>query len=355
VLAVLLACPALARVTGPCADCHTMHNSQDNTAMAFDSSGAPDASANARLLRSDCLGCHSAADGGTWKHAITNAPIVYNAARPTYGADAGDGQKQGLAGGNFYWVDVADANGHNIFSTDETLADAPGRSSGCVGECHSTFVGPSCRGCHLDKMDYISGGGSFSFHHADDHTHVITSASQGWYRFLMDKMNWGGVTGIEDPEWEHSATSTVHNVYFGLVQDKTTTGGMQLQGQFPMQGNSISGFCTGCHGTFHVQATTPEGGNPWIRHPSDAVLPAGGEYAAYTTYDPLVPVAKPESGTVTGTVTPGTDMVMCLSCHRAHGSPYPDMLRFPYDGMVAGGGGADGTGCFKCHTAKDGS
>jgi hypothetical protein len=48
--------------------------------------------------------------------------------------------------------------------------------------------------------------------------------------------------------------------------------------------------------------------------------------------------------------------VMCLSCHRAHGSPYNDMLRWDYDGMVAGngsGGGNDGTGCFKCHSEKD--
>lgn len=48
-------------------------------------------------------------------------------------------------------------------------------------------------------------------------------------------------------------------------------------------------------------------------------------------------------------------MVFCLSCHRAHGSPYPDMLRFDYSEMQAGGGGATGTGCFKCHSAKDGS
>lgn len=47
----------------------------------------------------------------------------------------------------------------------------------------------------------------------------------------------------------------------------------------------------------------------------------------------------------------GVDKVMCLSCHRAHGSPYPDMLRFDYN--MEAGGGTSTDGCFKCHTNKD--
>ncbi len=48
----------------------------------------------------------------------------------------------------------------------------------------------------------------------------------------------------------------------------------------------------------------------------------------------------------------GHDLVMCLSCHVAHGSDNAGMLRFDYADMVAGGG-TNTTGCFACHTTKD--
>jgi predicted CXXCH cytochrome family protein len=73
-------------------------------------------------------------------------------------------------------------------------------------------------------------------------------------------------------------------------------------------------------------------------------------------YAPLVPVARPSLAGWTGpnsNVALGTDLVTCLSCHRPHGSPYPDMLRWDYENMQLGGGGDDGTGCFVRHTTKD--
>ena len=76
-----------------------------------------------------------------------------------------------------------------------------------------------------------------------------------------------------------------------------------------------------------------------------------------TSYNPVSPVARPggfawASGTPSGEVAPGTDMVMCLSCHRPHGSRYADLLRWDYSAMDAGGGGSD-VGCFYCHTTKN--
>ena len=157
-----------------------------------------------------------------------------------------------------------------------------------------------------------------------------------------------GVEGIEDDDWQYTTSASDHNEYLGAVGDPTGSGGFIV-------GNTMTGYCTGCHGLFHVEQ---DGDAAWIRHPSDAVIPDSGEYQYYTVYDPLTPVARPSLDGWTapsGTVTPGTDLVMCLSCHRAHGSPYPDMLRWDYDSQVAGGGGggADNTGCFTCHTEKD--
>ena len=116
-----------------------------------------------------------------------------------------------------------------------------------------------------------------------------------------------------------------------------------------------------CHGNFHTLATSTSDGigvdavSPFIRHPTDFSLPATGEYAAYISYSLNAPVARlsvpaaPDSG-----VSPGSDAVMCLSCHVAHASDYPSMLRWDYETMIAGNAGAAGnTGCFVCHTTKD--
>ncbi|NIN35744.1 MAG: hypothetical protein GTO60_11920 [Gammaproteobacteria bacterium] len=93
----------------------------------------------------------------------------------------------------------------------------------------------------------------------------------------------------------------------------------------------------------------------WIRHPSDAELPEANEYDAYnpvTNYSVEAPVAwvDPDNPLRAQAI------VMCLSCHRAHASDQPDMLRWPYSDMQVGTTDPSkaGTGCFTCHTEKDG-
>ena len=69
-------------------------------------------------------------------------------------------------------------------------------------------------------------------------------------------------------------------------------------------------------------------------------------------YSVEAPVARPTVySTPSPTVTPGIDVVMCLSCHSAHATPYADILRWDYSDMVAGGSGSGG--CFTCHTQKN--
>jgi predicted CXXCH cytochrome family protein len=70
------------------------------------------------------------------------------------------------------------------------------------------------------------------------------------------------------------------------------------------------------------------------------------------------PVARPTLATASsGTVAPGTDMVMCLSCHDAHGSQYDYILKYDYTVMTAGAYGNIPAaqlvgGCLACHTEK---
>ncbi len=127
----------------------------------------------------------------------------------------------------------------------------------------------------------------------------------------------------------------------------------------------MSAFCQACHGDFHKQNTQSNGSGVWIRHPSDRVIPVEGEFefafgsiggGATGIYDPLIPVARAKTGaqagsmTVSGTVTPGSDMVMCLSCHRAHASPYYKMLRWD---IQSGDLATALYGCGQCHSSKN--
>jgi predicted CXXCH cytochrome family protein len=175
--------------------------------------------------------------------------------------------------------------------------------------------------------------------------------TDGYYRFLKGAHSSDrGVCGIEHPQWNYGATASSHNEYLG------NEASLESLGSFNVLGNTMTAYCTGCHPYFHTEV---DGNGNWIRHPSDAVIKNEREYAnafgaagsGTGTYDPDVPVARPSLSAVSGTVTLGTDLVMCLSCHVAHGSPNHDMLRWDYTTMIAGGGGSGG--CFTCHTEKD--
>jgi predicted CXXCH cytochrome family protein len=285
-----------------------------------------------------------------------------------------------LAGGNFWWVKEGlggdDTKGHNVFldEPDNYLNNAPGRlqypvSCGYDGACHESLhdvnearwsggcmqsinnlVGrQGCTKCHMydDSDPEVKG-----WHHIDDSDIIKDSREEGWYRFLgaahASCEGVRGVSGIEDDDWE-SETDIDHNEYLG------SSGTHWHWGNLNICGNTMNGFCTGCHNAIHVADSDipPEdkvlgyiGESPWARHPPDLVIPNSGEFAEYTTYDPLVPVALPvltgQDGTDT-VVVPGTDMVNCLSCHRAHGSPYPKMLRWDMN---------ENGGCIRCHTQK---
>ena len=341
-LIVVFCGSAMAKVTGVCGNCHTMHNSQDGSHMMINTSidgtsGGTHGGGYAALTRGSCVGCHTGDPGSG------PIPYVSSASEPSGGY---------LAGGNFWYVTQDSANGHNVkgvpgIVADSTLTEAPGNQHSCgPSSCHATLFAPDatiigggaldtgCQGCHLEPK-----------HHAPQQTAGAPAvAANGYFRFLSGHTfgTLGGVHGIEDSDWQFDADASNHNEYLGSTTSTV---------------NTMTGYCVGCHGDFHTQ----KDGNNWIRHPSDAVLPSTGEYTAYTVYDPIVPVARPDLGAIssTGLVANNADMVMCLSCHRAHGSPYADLLRWQYTGtggMIAGTTGSQaGTGCFRCHTNKDGT
>jgi hypothetical protein len=346
-----------ATVTGDCSNCHTMHNSQGGQPMNFNEGSTP----NKVLLRGDCIGCHGQNPSGTQNIILLgNIPQVLLSASATP-----------LAGGNFKYLETDDNRGHNVIdignSEDNTNMFPPPGDQHSSGILQANFTCSGKYGCHgdrtiEDKLSSIKGA-----HHTVDSVlkfGSINEVNQGGgvglsYRFLK------GVKGGEDSDWQATTGPTNHNEYKGA----TSMGSSSLTNP---ANNTISGLCAECHGYFHgTESSNIGGASPWLRHPTDIILPGNSakEYRLYNggtgtnnPYSLFAPVARLNiPNEANGFINPGTDdaIVMCLSCHGAHASPYFKMVRWDYKGWPATG--ADGcdpeTGkhgcCNVCHTSKN--
>jgi hypothetical protein len=346
-----------AKIEGNCFECHTQNSNAEEGTVGS-------------LWRTDCVNCHAM---GTDQMVVTlpggiQMPQVFH-----YDTE-GD-----LAGGNFAYIaedgdigPTGSRKGHDVadlFPGDFTFP--PGFIHGNSQNYFRKITCAGMNGCHgvrnqmvMDPqgtlvprvgMSAIQGA-----HHANvDGPLYVADTVANSFRFLM------GVQGLEHtypPDRWRNVSPVIHNEYYGTTFDSgeyrlcTTChfGSTQanLTSYITTPRHSMSGFCATCHSNFHEKQRLPV--LAFFRHPSDFVLPNKGEYANYQTYEVTAPVARP---TVyerpSDIVNPGQDLVMCLSCHVAHASPYDGMLRFDYTRMIAGdAGGAFRKGCFACHTSK---
>jgi len=200
----------------------------------------------------------------------------------------------------------ADANSHTLAKIGKNMVpivkngqepEAPlagGNFYYGSGQLHFIKAGGSCTACHRDVR-----------HHSDKHG----------YRFLGSDIG-----GVGDPQYEYG---NGHNIY-----------------------KSGDLYCSACHGEFCGLANQKNNGF-WVRHPTNTPIPRKGEYAGYI-HRKDVPVSYPDPDNPDR----NSARVMCLSCHRPHGTPNPYLLRWDYSTMVAGGG-RNNSGCFACHSHKD--
>ncbi len=359
-------------IQGQCVNCHTMHNSQNGTRMA--DQDTPYGS----LLRAGCISCHTQNGAGQGATNTYGAPIVFHTTNP-----AAQGGGYTLAGGDFYWVatgyGATDSTGHNvagIAGVDAAIAanlgnyvppgwDA-GATPGALNDGQITVSGGTgswstqlncagtygCHGVHNQSGDFPGMKGAHHNNPGIAQTQADTPTTIGdSYRFLS------GIKGLENSQWNWNETTSSHNEYFGsndlTVRSSTAVGYANKR--------TISYMCAECHGAYHSYIDAAPLGTPWLRHPTDIVLGrgAGTEYSAYNPdggnqYSLQAPVARASvPADSSPTINTASDIVMCLSCHRAHGSNQPDILRWDYSGMIAGST-APHTGCFVCHTTKNG-
>lgn len=343
-----MASNADAKVTGRCDNCHTMHNSQNGATWVGNT-----ATPNAFLTIGTCAGCHTG-DGSAKLVPITLAPaVVVTGSNPT--------QSSHLPGG---YISMAtgelDSWKHNVLSVEVGKDPAmpnfappgydPPSNTGATGlpATAADWTQLTCAGnmgCHGDhnKAEGLAVAGG---HHND------TAIG---FRLLA------GIHGVEGTtytvgEGVGGEATNQDNVYDGISAQASAYGNK----------TTISYLCAECHGIFHKTSETGSA-TPWLRHPTDFQLP-GSRPDAYTDYGTAdrpysadAPVGM-DLGAVTrlsgAGVAPlpaaGQGSVLCISCHRAHGSDQPDLLRWDYNGMNAGSNPPEAdTGCFYCHTNKD--
>jgi hypothetical protein len=281
-----------------CDGCHSMHNSTDNPRGGSATSASLMKGSDAS---STCLNCHVGAGG--------------------YHIASTDGTTMSQ-GGDFFWVktdytwlergnivtSTGESHGHNIvasdfgFVGDSVNATAPG------GTMNSATLG--CTSCH-DPHGQVSGA-----------TAAISVS---------------GSYGAADP-----ADGSIHGNYRLLGDD----GFKQITAVAPVAtangsngasvnyGTGMTAWCLSCHSAFNDNANM---------HPTNVPVPT--TYNSYvktgdmtgvaaTAFDSLVPFERGVndgsllSATSTIGVEDSNDVVMCLTCHRAHGSAFENGLRW---------------------------
>jgi cytochrome c553 len=278
-----------------CAGCHTMHNSQDGVDIT-DPGGYP------YLLKAanstdQCLSCHA------------SYGQFYN----------GDGWGPG---GDFYWLkqtftwsahgsphaSTGDSHGHNVISpangilADQTLLTAPG------GTFDSDQL--TCTSCHDPH-------GNQNFNLLYDST-LGPIYPGGRYNFTADApIAWGNG----------------RRTFVG-------SGGEETNSQHTIYGSGMSDWCANCHTNFHSDNTTN-----FVHDVEEDLNGLSSTYNAYvssddltggsqgTAYWGLVPFEDVDADSTLdpGNYTAGpaaNDQVMCLTCHRAHASAFPDIARW---------------------------
>jgi predicted CXXCH cytochrome family protein len=352
-----------------CGGCHSMHSPQD-TALGFLLIGSDQSST--------CLTCHNAADAspaaaqGSY-HISTDGSLLGPGLSPN----------ERTPGGDFGWlkktytfvvrgnttIEAGQTHGHNIVAADfGYIADSDNATSP-GGSYTSTNL--SCISCHdmhgqtrrLSTGAFVRGGiagqatapivASGSYNNSPGNTAanpIKAGQAVGVYRLL-----WGGATApggavfngipaaVAPSTYNRSESTTQTRVAYGV---STTNGG-----------ESWGNWCATCHGAMHsngnyvhpidqqlgsvilgnynnyVSSGDLSGqftGNHVNQGPFLSLAPFATNSANFVTLGALAAAGAATAATLAGPAD--GDQVMCLSCHRAHASAFPEMIRWQMEG-----------------------
>jgi hypothetical protein len=346
-----------------CESCHTMHNSIGDAIVV---PGSTQFTGVKYLLKnsdqsSTCINCHSG--------ATLSGKNVF-----TTGSIAGVGPANYTPGGDFAWLTKSfsastpsSRYGHNVvakdfsLTADATLTKAPGGTYSrdnltCIS-CHDPH--PKARIDINYNIVYPSIGSavppiykSGSYGDAPTATEAV-----GTYRLLAGA---GYVPkSVGAPVFGNNPPVAVAPSTYNRKEDTTDTR--------VAYGSGMSEWCANCHGSIHADNVSTN-----FIHPAsnNAVLTPTvvANYNAYkksgdlmgnvaTSYTSLVPfeeglglsaanITTLKNHAVGSTAGPqyGTENVMCLTCHRAHASGFPNITRWRMAEFITSGGAYSLTG-----------
>jgi predicted CXXCH cytochrome family protein len=324
---------------GSCTGCHVEHEAPGGATQWLLRGG--DAS-------SVCLSCHAGPGGGS-------SPSVYSF----------DGSAR-TPGGDFYWLtktftwtggaSPAETHGHNVVARDFNLLQDPLRSHSPGGTYPSAQL--SCVSCH-DPHGKVLGGtaagrGPVSVSGSYGET-APPNSIRGNYRLLGDSNYDGGVAGY----------SFAYNAPIARQSSLIPFG--ESDASHVDYGSGMSEWCANCH--FDVLKNEHGSSGSEFRHPAGNVEQLPDNYitqyeqyvstgnlsgTAATSYLQFVPFERNSSdpqnlNPVSSQGPNATSNVMCLTCHRAHGSAFrvagrwdPDAALLVDSHPASGDGGVTG-------------
>lgn len=333
-----------------CGGCHSMHSAAAGGSFLLVGTDQS----------STCLSCH--------EHAGDTGPSSYHISTADADMGAGIAPKQRTPGGDFGWLkktytftvrgssitEEGATHGHNIIAADKGYAADPHNTQAPGGTFPAGVL--ACNSCHdphgkfrrLQSGSIVTTGApikaSGSYNGASNEPDAANAV--GVYRLLAGSGYSSSTTnGASFPGVPAAKAPSTYNQSEATNQVRVTYGVASANGHATW-GN----WCGTCHGDMHSS------GN--YVHPVDQNLGStiAGLYNSYvksgdmtgvqaTAYTSLVPFGVGSSdytvlagsasntGSAASLVGPGsTDQVMCLSCHRAHATAFPEMLRWQMEG-----------------------
>lgn len=273
-----------------CDGCHTMHNSQDGVPVT-------DTQGGYLMLRSDgsstCLRCHAG-----------------------YGQKTDNGSGYG-AGGDYYWL------------TKNFTWTAHGHAASSPGESHGHNIIAADFGLTtVDSMLAFSPGGNYSAGNLGCNSCHDPHGEGGNARLLRGAgpaYPEGYSFGFAAPILEGTSRRTVIGESGEVADDNHTA-----------YQSDMSQWCGNCHWDVTNPASYGD------KHPADRPLgstiattyngyistdiPTGGNQE--TAFWEIAPFEDPANTTSSTAGPTGSSKVMCLTCHRAHASAFPNIGRW---------------------------
>jgi hypothetical protein len=327
-----------------CGGCHSMHS--------------PAAGGSFLLQRVDvsstCLNCHASNDTTPTSFHVMTYPVPA----------AGIPPAERTPGGDFAWLlksytftvrgttttELGQTHGHNVVTVDFGITADTDFTTSPGGTFPSSQL--ACDSCHDPHGKYRRIGGDTAYTISNSGAAIIASGSYnnsptptatqavGVYRLLQG----GAITGATFPGDPVASAPSTYNQSEATNQVRVAYGVT-----LPSTGKTTWGlWCATCHPGMH---STGNYVHPVDQGLGSTIAAIYGQYvssgnvtgAAATSYLSLVPfmentgdyvVLKSHASNTDAYLNgPGTsDQVSCLSCHRAHATGWPDMLRWNMEG-----------------------